>query len=188
MKRTSNASIWLVLAAICTAPLLAGARTSHGAKAEQPLNVFFIDQIQPQFMRPAWNGIEERRRGPIFKVALEEAVRAGKLPPVNVINRDLSLQATQIEQPKVAPGEKVLRIYLTQWSQTRLGGVADTEILCRFFVEEVRDGKVTRKLGPFFARKTLDVVTLARPQDVWAQYQAAALEAIDEMAPALGGN
>ena len=78
-----------------------------------------------------------------------------------------------------------MRVYLTQWSRTRLGGIADTEILCRFSVERLRDGRVEEKLGPFFAHKRYDVVTTATPQDVWAQYQEAARLAIEQMATAL---
>jgi hypothetical protein len=176
-----------VLCLLCVLPFAALALPSQSPAPRPPIHVSFIDQISPQF-GPAINGLEERRRGPIFNAALQQVAQEGNLPPVVVINKDLSLPSTVLGEPKLAAGTQLVRIYLTQWSQSRLGGVADTEILCRFFVEIVRDGHVGKKLGPFFTRRTYDVVSVARPEDRWAQYQAAARAAIEEMAAALKKN
>ena len=151
-----------------------------------PMEVSLIDQLVPQINRPALNGLDERRRGPIFDAALQQVSQEGKLPPVLVINRDLSIPATVPDEPKLPAGTRLTRIYLTQWSQTRLGGYADTEILCRLYVDLVRNGRVEKKLGPFFAQKRYDTVTAVTPQDHWAQYQDSARIAIEEMAAALG--
>ena len=180
-----QAAVLLGLLILSTAPDDVRARTKTTPHAQAPLEVSLIDQLIPQVGRPAINGLDERRRGPIFNAALQQVSQEGKLPPVVVINRDLSLPATVADEPKVAATDQLVRIYLTQWSQTPLGGPADTEILCRFFVELVRGGRVEKKLGPFFARKRYDVVTAVTPEDRWAQYQAAARLAIEEMAGAL---
>lgn len=155
------------------------------ARAQEPVRISLIDQLGPQTSGPAFNSLEERRRGPIFGAALRQVVDEGGLPPVIVINRDLSIPSTVPDEPKLPSGTPLVRIYLTQWSRTRLGGIADTEILCRFYVERLRDGRVEEKLGPFFVHKRYNVVTTATPQDVWAQYQGAARLAIEQMALAL---
>ena len=152
------------------------------AACHQPpsLQVSLIDQLPPQGLGPSFQGLDERRRGPIFRAALREVGAEGRLPPVEIINRDLTLPATVADESPVAPGTRLVRIYLTQWSRTPLGGIADTEILCRFFVELRRDGRVEKKLGPFFARKEYDTVTSATPQDRWARFQAVAKLAVEE--------
>ena len=122
-----------------------------------PVYVFFLDQLPPQGAGPSINGLDERRRGPVFRAALEAAAKAGELPPVTIINQDIDLPTTRAEKPSpVPPGATLLRVYLTQWSRTRIGGFSDSEILCRFFVEEVRDGRTVKKLGPFLGRTTDD--------------------------------
>lgn len=151
-----------------------------------PLYVLFIDQLAPQGAGPAVNGLDERRRGPLFAAALQQVVREGEFPaPLTVINQDLSLPATVASEPKVPRGATLVRIYLTQWSQTAQGGVADTEVLCRFYVETLRGGRVTGELGPFFARQRLDVTGATQPQERWRQYQAAARQSLMQMAAAL---
>jgi hypothetical protein len=173
------------LAALWVAPMPAGARTKPAPAAPAPLYISLIDQLSLQTRGPASNGLEDRRQGPIFAAALQQGVKEGKLPPIVIVNRDLSIPATVLDEPKIPAGKTLVRIYLTQWSQTRLGGIADTEIVCRFFVEVLKDGRVTRKLGPFFASTTYDRVSVALPEDRWAQYQGVALKAIEEMAAAL---
>ncbi len=172
-------SIWLLV------PLGLKARPRDAARLQEPIRVSLIDQLAPQTNGPAFNGLEERRRGTIFSAALRQVADEGKMPPVIVINRDLDIPSSVPDEPKLPSGTRLVRIYLTQWSRTRLGGVADTEILCRFYVERSRDGRVEEKLGPFFAHKRYDVVTTATPQDVWTQYQGAARSAIEQMAVAL---
>ncbi len=172
------AILWLV-------PLDTRARAKDLPRTQEPVRVSLIDQLPPQTSGPAFNGLDERRRGPIFAAALRQVADEGKLPPVIVINRDLNIPATVPDEPKLPPGTRLVRIYLTEWSRTRLGGIADTEILCRFYVERLRDGRLEKKLGPFFAHKQYDVVTTATPQDVWAQYQEGARLAIEQMATAL---
>ena len=171
--------------AFCFLTIAASARAKPDSRVQTPLYVYLIDQTFPQVAGPAINGLDERRRGPIFGAALQQAAHEGKLPPVVISNKDLSLPSTVLSEPRIPAGQELARIYLTQWSQTRLGGIADTEILCRFFVEIIRDGHVTRKLGPFFARKTCDVVVISRPEDRWAQYQDVAVKALEEMAAVL---
>jgi hypothetical protein len=163
----------------------APAKSPPSGVAPSPLYVSLIDQISPQTIGPAFNGLDERRRGPIFAAALQQSVRAGKLPPLLIINKDLSIPETVAGEPKVPAGQTLVRITLTQWAQTRQGGIADTEILCRFFVEILQDGRVKRKLGPFFASSPFDLVSVALPEDRWAQYQADALKAINDMAASL---
>ena len=170
--------VWLIVALV---PVVAQAR----AKPLEPLDISLIDQLPPQVGGPAFNGLNERRRGPIFAAALRQVAAEGKLPPLTIINRDLTLPTTLADEPKAAPGALLVRITLTQWSQTRLGGIADTEVLCRFFVEVLRAGRVEKKLGPFFARKQYDTVTATTAPEFWAQYQASARQAIEQMAAAL---
>ena len=170
-----------LILALALAPLAASARPS----IKPPFYVSLIDQLPPQVAGPSINGLDERRRGPIFAAALRQASDAGKLPPVTMVNRDLSIPATTADEPKVQAGAPLVRIYLTQWSQTRLGGIADTRILCRFYVELRRDSRVEKKLGPFFAQPRFDMIRVVTPEDRWAQFQAAARMAIEEMAAAL---
>ena len=156
--------------------------------APAPLYVHLIDQLAPQGAGPAVNGLDERRRGPLFVAALRQVVREGELPaPLIVINQDLSLPDTLAGEPGVPPGAVLVRIYLTQWSQTAQGGVADTEVLCRFFVETLRGGRVTGKSGPFFARQRLDVAGASQASERWDQYQAVAHQALVRMAAAWRG-
>ena len=143
-----------------------------------------IDRTSPQAGQFAVNGLDERRRGLIFGAALRQVMQAGKLPPAVIINRDLSIPATVPDEPRLPAGQTLLRIYLTQWSQTALGGIADTEILCRFYAEILRDGQVRKKLGPFFARGTYDLV-LGSPTSRWSQYQRVAQTALEKMGAAL---
>jgi hypothetical protein len=174
----------LFLAFVCWwMPLAVQAGPKSGHAPRPALYVSFIDQLPPQ-VGPSINGLDERRRGPIFARALQQCVNAGKLPTLVVINPDLGLAQSLADEPKVPAGKTLLRIYLTQWSHTRSGGPADTEILCRFFAEVVRDGHVQKKLGPFFARKIYNV-DIDTPEERWAQYQGVALAAINEMVPAL---
>ena len=173
-----------LLAALFTLTLLPVAARAH-PKIQTPFYVSLIDQLSPQLNGPSINGLEERRRGPIFAAALRQVSDAGKLPPMTIINRDLTIPATVPDEPKLPAGARLVRIYLTQWSQTRLGGIADTEVLCRFFVEVRRDGRVEKKLGPFFSRKQYDTVTATTAPEFWAQYQASARLAIEQMATAL---
>ena len=163
----------------------ARAEPKHPAPPPQPLHVFLIDQLPPQGLGPSLNGLDERRHGPLFNDALQQAVRDGKLPPIEVVNQDLSVPDTLASEPKVPKGATLLRIYLTQWEQTPLGGPADNEIFCRFYAEVVRAGRVTRKLGPFFARQPLNALTPDRAEDRWSQYRAVARKAIVQMAKAL---
>jgi hypothetical protein len=176
--------IFLRVALVALLPLTVEAGVTSKTPPPPSLYVSFIDQTSPQTGGPAVNRLDERRRGPIFAAALQQSVQAGKLPPISIINRDLSMPSTLLDEPKVPAGKTLARIYLTQWSQTRLGGIADTEILCRFYVDVVRDGQVKSKLGPFFASGTLNV-DFPLPEDLWAQYQAVARKAIDNMALAL---
>ena len=169
---------WLFLALV---PVVAQARP----KTPPPLDISLIDQLPPQISGPAFNGLNERRRGPIFAAALRQVVDEGKLPPLTIINRDLTMPAKVPDEPKLPAGTRLVRITLTQWSQTRLGGIADTEVLCRFFVEVLRDGRVERKLGPFFSQKQYDTVTATTAPEFWAQYQGSARLAIERMAAAL---
>ena len=160
--------------------------SARRSPAAPPLDFSLIDRIGPQGIGPAFQSLDERRRGPIFAAALRQVSQAGKLPPVVVVNRDLSLATTVPDEPKLAAGTTLFRIYLNDWSRTRLGGSADSEILCRFDVEVLRDGHVERKLGPFFARRPFDTTLAATPQERWEQFQAVAKLAIEKMAAALG--
>ena len=154
------------------------------ASAPPALYVSFIDRTSPQTKGPAINGLDERRRGPIFAAALQQCVQEGKLPRVIMVNKDLSVPSPVANERPVPAGKTLLRIYLTQWSHTLLGGIADTEILCRFDVEVLQDGRVKKKLGPFFAQDTF-APDFTSPQDRWAQFQKVALKAIRQMASAI---
>lgn len=188
MKPLCARSLWRVAAGCLASTLLASIALAAVPRAAPSLQISLIDQMPPQGNAPAFQGLDERRRGPIFAAALRQVSAEKKLPMPVVINRDLSIPATVDDEPKVAPGTRLMRIYLTQWSRTPQGGPADTEILCRFFVELRRDGQVEKKLGPFFARQPFDTVTPATPQERWAQYQAVATQAIKEMAVALAAH
>ena len=161
------------------------ARSAPRPRAAPPLLVSLIDRLGPQGLGPAFQTLDERRRGPLFAAALAQVSQAGKLPPVTVVNRDLSLASAAPDERKLAAGTTLVRIYLTDWTQTRQGGPADTEILCRFYAEVLHDGQVERKLGPFFARRVFNTTTAARPQDRWEQFQAVARQAIEQLAAAL---
>ena len=146
------------------------------------LYVSFLDQLPPQGVGPSINGLDERRRGPIFQSALNAASAAGELPRLVFVNRDISLPSTQAEEGPVPPGGTLVRIYLTQWSRTRLGGFATSEILCRIFAEVVRDGRRVKRLGPFLGRETYDQTTTATGSDRYAQFEKTARLAVDALA------
>ena len=175
---------WL-LWSLAFLPPGAHAEPARQAPPPRPLYVFLIDQLPPQGLGPSINGLDERRRGPMFNDALQQAVRDGKLPPIEVVNKDLSVPDTLASEPGAPRGATLVRIYLTQWEQTPLGGPADNEVFCRFYAEVLRDGHVTRKLGPFFARQPLNALTPDRAEDRWSQYRAVARKAILQMAKAL---
>lgn len=170
---------WIVLffAAVCLPP----SGFCHPPRA--PLYVFFLDQLPPQGAGPSVNGLDERRRGPVFAAALQAAAKAGDLPPVTVVNHDITLPTTRQEKPPLLPpNATLLRVYLTQWSNTSQGGFADSEILCRFFVEVVRDGRTVSKLGPYLGRTRYDTTGTATADDRYQQFGQAARAGIGQMA------
>ena len=178
--------LWsLLLWNLACLPPHAGAEPRHHAPPTQGLYVFLIDQLPPQGIGPSFNGLDERRHGPMFNDALQQAVHEGELPPLKVVNKDLSVPDTLASEPAVPRGATLVRVYLTQWAQTPLGGPADSEIFCRFYAELLRDGRVTQKLGPFFARQPLNALTPDRAEDRWSQYRAVARKAIVQLARAL---
>ena len=166
-------------------PLAAHAGPERPAPSPRPLCVFLIDQLPPQGIGPAFNGLDERRRGPLFGEVLQRAARGGKLPPLGIVNPDLSLIDTLASESKVPADATLWRIYLTQWEKTPLSGPAQSEILCRLFVEVVHAGRVTQKLGPFFARQPFDTSTADTAQQRWVQYQAVAAKAVAQMGRAM---
>lgn len=181
-------TILVLLAVFAALPFpAAGARPRPPASIRSaPLTVFLVDQLRPQGMGPAVNGLGERRRGPLFIAALQQVRQADKLSPATVLNPDLSLPATESETPRTPPGATLVRITLTEWSETRLGGVADTEVLCRIFVQVLRDGEVVQSSGPFLGRHRFDFVTATTGvAERWEQFQIAARQAITEMLGAL---
>lgn len=172
-----------LLRLVCAAFLLpTGGLLARDKKPAPPLYVFFLDQLSPQGAGPSINGLDERRRGPIFKGALQAAAHAGELPPVTVVNQDIDLPTTTVEKPKIPPGATLLRVFLTQWSNTRLGGFSDSELLCRFYVEVVRDGRTVAKLGPYLGRTQYDTTTTTTPEGRYALFGQAARKGIDLMA------
>ncbi len=150
--------------------------------AGEPLRFSLIDQLPPEVGSTAINSIEERRRLVVFNAALQTVVREGKLPSAELINNEPALRAGIDSERPQPPGTLITRIFLTQWSQTRLGGTADTEVLCRFFVEEVRDGHRVAKLGPFFSRVNLNLALAPRYEEMLAIYRTAAVKALEQMA------
>lgn len=168
---------------VCVLALLPfGGLQARDKKPAAPLYVFFLDQMPPQGAAPSINGLEERRRGPVFEAALRAASEAGGLPPVTVVNEDIHLPTTTMEKPKVPPGATLLRVFLTQWSNTRLGGFSDSELLCRFYVEVVRDGRTTAKLGPYLGRIPYDATAATTADSRFALFGTAARKGIDLMA------
>lgn len=159
-----------------------GGRVKRTATAE-PLRFSLIDQLPSQGgAATAVNSIEERRRLATFDAALQDVVREGKLKPAVLINNEPDLRSgIGSEQPQ-PPGTLIVRIFLTQWSQTRLGGSADTEIVCRFRVEEMRDGHRVASLGPFFSRVHDDIALVPSSQDGLATYRTAARQALEQLA------
>ncbi len=176
---TRNPTFRLLLAFFFLSP---GALLAREKKTVPPLYVFFLDQMTQPADAPSFNGLDERRRGPIFKGALQAVSDAGELPPVIVVNQDIDEPTTTAEKPKVPPGATLLRVFLTQWSNTRAGGFLESELLCRFYVEAMRDGKVTAKLGPYLGRMRYDTTLVTTPENRYAIFGQAARKGIDLMA------
>ena len=185
VSRRRHTCLPLLLWSLAFLPSGARAEPGRHAPPPQPLYVFLIDQLPLQGIGPSFNGLDERRHGPLFNDALQQAVHEGRLPPLEIVNKDLSVPDTLASEPRVPPGATLVRIYLTQWKQIPLGGPADSEIFCRFYAEVLRDGHVTQKLGPFFARQPLNALTPDRAEDRWSQYRSVARKAILQMAKAL---
>ena len=164
---------------------LAGISLGKSREAREPLHFSLIDQLPPEFGTTAFNSIEERRRFPVFGAALQDVVRAGKLPPAELINREVDLRAGITSEKPQPPGTLVIRVFLTQWAQTAIGGATNSETLCRFFVEEVRDGMRVAKLGPFFSRVPSNESLAPLYQQRLATYQAAARVALTDLAAKL---
>ena len=138
--------------AVVAGALLALLPCAAFAAPRPPLYVHFIDQLPPQADAPSFNGLEERRRGPIFAEALQSASRAKELAPVIVTNPDIHLYSPKNDEANVPAGATLLRVYLTRWNSDGIGGFAVDEVRCRFFVEIVRDGRTVAKSGPFLGR------------------------------------
>lgn len=150
-------------------------------KASETLHFSLIDQLPTSVL----NSLAERRRLAVFNAALQDVVREGRLPPAALINKEPELRSgigSEIPQP---PGTLIVRVFLTQWAETNLGGPADTEILCRVFVEEVRDKQRVAKFGPFFSRVRFDIASAPLYKDRLATYQAAARDTLEQLATAL---
>ena len=167
--------------------LLAGTDRGRCRGMDASLRFSLIDQLSPEAGTTAFNSIEERRRLPVFNAALQEVVRAGKLPPAEMINREADLRAGIASENPQPAGTVVVRVFLTQWAQTAIGGATNSEVLCRFFVEEVRDGKRLMKLGPFFSRVPGDESLAPLYQQRIASYQTAARVALEALAAKLPG-
>ena len=171
------------LPAVLTLLLALGLLPLASGRADRPpLYVHFIDQTDTGGEGPAVNGLEARRRGPVFQAALDSAAKAKTLPPVRVTNADIHLYSPKSDEPRLPPGATLARVYLTQWSITRLGGFADAELLCRFFVEVVRDGHVIATPGPYLGRIRYDTTTTSTPEDRYRDFQDCARQAIDALA------
>lgn len=175
---------WVVLLALFGA-LLAPTGLSARTEKRPPLYVSFIDQLPAQGEFTQINGLDERRRGPLFQQALNAVVGAHELGPVVLINHNLSLPSTRSEEPPVPPGATLVRVYLTQWSNFGLGGYAADEVLCRIFVEVVRDGKTVAKLGPFLGRNPYTLTEMTTADGRYLVFRDAARIALGDMAHAL---
>ena len=55
-------------------------------------------------------------------------------------------------------------------------------MLCRFYVEVVRDGRVTTKLGPYLGRTQYDTTAVTTADARYALFGVAARKGIDRMA------
>ena len=150
-----------------------------------PVYFSFIDHLIPQGDGPAINGLDERRRGPAFERVLRAAADAGELPPVIMANKDISLPSTRYDERSVPSGATLIRLYLTQWCETRLGGFAVSEVQCRVFVEVVHAGRPVSKLGPYLGRTGYDMAEMTTSESRRLQFEAAARQAVDAMARGL---
>ena len=155
------------------------------AAARPPLYVHFIDQLSPEGDAPSINGLEERRRGPLFQEALQSASKAKELAPVIVTNPDIHLYSPKNDEANVPAGATLLRVYLTRWNADGIGGFAVDEVRCRFFVEVVRNGRTVAKSGPFLGRVSFSVSGMTTTQGRYEVFVNAARQAIDEMAHTL---
>lgn len=156
----------------------------RGHAAGGPLHFSLIDQLpsQPITGATAFNSLEERRRLPVLDAALQDLVREGRLPGAILINKSAELRAGLSSEKPQRPGTVIVRIFVTQWAQSPLGGPADTEILCRMFVEEVRDGNRLAAFGPYLGRARREIALAAPAQNELRAYQAAAREALAQFA------
>ena len=181
--RGNRRGCWLLLAAVfgLAAPVKVPAQPAKRA----PLYVSVLDQLQQTGDSPAINALDERRRGPAFAAVLQAAAKAGELPQVIIVNQDIDMPSTVLDERPVPPGATLARVFVTQWSSTRIGGFAQSEVLCRIFVELVRDGHRVAKLGPFLGRTLYDLTAVTTVDDRQFQFEAAARLAVDGMARGL---
>ncbi len=155
------------------------------AAPRPPLYVHFIDQLPPQIDAPAFNGLEERRRGPLFQEALQSASMAHELAPVIVTNPDIHLYSPKSDEPNLPAGATLLRVYLTRWSTDGIGGFVADEVRCRIFAEVVRGGRTVAKIGPFVGRVPYALTEATTNQGRYSVCRDAARQAVDQMAQTL---
>ena len=149
------------------------------------LYVHFIDQLSPLSDAPAINGLEERRRGPLFQEALQAASVAHELGPVVVTNPDIHLYSPKSDEANVPVGATLVRVYLTRWNTDGIGGFVADEVQCRIFAEVVRGGRTVAKIGPFFGRVPYSLTEATTNWGRYAVFRDAARQAIDQMAHTL---
>ncbi len=162
---------------------LSGAVSAAPPRA--PLYVHFIDQLSPEAGTPSFNGLEERRRGPLFQEALQTASKAHELGPVIVTNPDIHLYSPKSDESNVPSGATLVRVYLTRWDTNGVGSFIADEVQCRIFVEVVRDGHTVAKSGPFLGRIPYSLTEATTSMGRYAMFRDAARQAIDEMARTL---
>ena len=148
--------------------------SSSASPPRSPLYVSFIDRLPPP-SDGTLAGLDEPQREAAFRAAVQAAAGTGELPPATVVNREAD----------VPMGATRLRVYLKQWANLRRVGVTETDVLCRFYVEVVRDGRPVLRLGPYAGITNFEPTAMTAIQDRSVIFREAARRAISEMARAL---
>jgi hypothetical protein len=140
-------------------------------KAAAPLHVVLVDQLRPDG-DVVVNGLEDTRRMILLKEVVLETWKSVKPGQKIILHED--------KAPKgVSP---VLRLYLTRWNLSRLGGPEAQDIEFRVFAEREMTLGHSENLGSFSAREASLASNRSTARESYAEYKRAAKVAVKKLA------
>jgi hypothetical protein len=141
------------------------------SKEGAPLHVVLVDQLRPDG-DVVINGLEDNRRMILWKEVVLETWKVARPGQKIVLYED--------KGPKGAT--PVLRLYLTRWNLSRLGGPSAQDIEFRVFAELERTPGQTENLGAFTSRENSLASNRSTARESYAEYKRAAKVAVKKLA------